>query len=142
MNSGQIIESNMMQDKGTNHTNKDQPFHEVDDSNGQCQIWNTNSTTTSEYISLNVCYYLEKYWKQQEGVETVNIDTNIIVGAQYYSQGNLFGSAIHLTNIEARISNFVQLSISFDVNAKSPNLPKDLQWGTFYGEIVMFFAHT
>ncbi|KAI9271586.1 hypothetical protein BDA99DRAFT_556814 [Phascolomyces articulosus] len=108
MNSKQIIESNMMQDKGTNITNKDESFHE----------------------------------KQQEGVERVYIDTNIIVGTQYYSQGNLFGSAIHLTRTEARISNFVQLSTPFDVNAKSPNLPKDLQWGTYYGEIVMFFAHT
>ncbi|KAI7846613.1 hypothetical protein BDC45DRAFT_542720 [Circinella umbellata] len=117
MNSGQIIESNMMQDKDTNCTNKDESFYEVGDSN-------------------------EKYWKQQEGVETVNIDTNIIVGTQYYRQGNLFGSAIHVSSIEARISNFVQLSIPFDVNTKRPNLPKDLQWGTFYGEIVMFFAHT
>ncbi|KAG2206234.1 hypothetical protein INT45_010584, partial [Circinella minor] len=126
MNSGQIIESNMMQDKGTNPQT----------------VLTRMSRFINEYINLNLGYYLEKYWKQQEGVETVNIDTNIIVGTQYYSQGNLFGSAIHVSSIEARISNFVQLSIPFDINAKRPNLPKDLQWGTFYGEIVMFFAHT
>ena len=130
----------------------DSSFYQIDASNNEQQIWNVLNIcpTVDTYSNWSLKLHLRKYWKRYlvsigevspKSKKLPEINQDIIVGTQFHNCGNVFDSKLHSQRNKKKPADFVQLWISYDIDAKRSWTKPDHRTGTFFGEVLMFFAH-
>lgn len=84
---------------------------------------------------------MQNYWLHKYPYKQSEIDKEIIIGTMLHIQGNTFSTEIHNEISNSCIHNFAQISLLYDVYARQRSHIPELRWGSFFGELLMFFSN-
>ncbi|KAI7852658.1 hypothetical protein BDC45DRAFT_570919 [Circinella umbellata] len=120
----------------------DEAIFQLEDGDDQPQLCNPYTSLLTNYSHWHLPTHVKNYWLRKYPQEQCEIDKNIVVGTILHIQGNIFSSEINNEVNNARIRNFVQISsLLYDVYARQRSHVPELKWGSFYGELLMFFSN-
>ncbi|KAI9247166.1 hypothetical protein BDA99DRAFT_565248 [Phascolomyces articulosus] len=104
---------------------------------------NPGVNAVEDYADVNLRHYLVKFWKRKfpnDRIGRNDIADSIIVGRRLYMDRGVY-DAIKAKRKMDKLCHFVKMDIEVDQKKASRNTPKDLQVQTFFGEVIMYFAH-
>ncbi|KAI7854489.1 hypothetical protein BDC45DRAFT_535503 [Circinella umbellata] len=119
----------------------DDRIFQLGNGSNEIQIFNVHQSLLDSYDCWNLKNLVHKYWTRKYAHEQGHIIDEIIVGTVLHIQGNIFSSEINKEPKNARIRNFVQLLLVYDVYARQSFHAAQLEWGSFHGELLTFFTH-
>lgn len=112
----------------------------VSNGNVEIQLWSTRRRVIADYAEdFNLPDLLNKFWQRETGTaEILVLDENIVTGQQMLKHGCLFDS---MQRKRTRVASFVKLSLPVHKYARQRHKSAELQWHTFFGQVLLFFAH-
>ncbi|KAG2214776.1 hypothetical protein INT45_005909 [Circinella minor] len=102
----------------SNQAPNDDRIFQLGSGSDEIQIFNVHQSLLNSYNRWNLKNLIQNYWTRKYPHEQGHIIDEIIVGTVLHIQGNIFSSEINKEPKNARIRNFVQLSLVYDVYAR------------------------
>ena len=125
----------------SNKALNDDRIFQLGNGSNEIQIFNVHQSLLDSYDCWNLKNLVHNYWTRKYPYEQGHIIDEIMVGTVLHIQGSIISSEINKEPKNARIRNFVQLSLVYDVYARQSSHAAQLEWGSFHGELLMFFPH-
>ncbi|KAG2217936.1 hypothetical protein INT45_004063 [Circinella minor] len=107
------------------------------------ELWDHFEREVDDYSDVNLSYYLIKFWRRKFPDDRIgwnDINDSIIVGRRLYMNEVVY-DAMKTKRKTDILCHFVKMDIEVDRKKARRNAPKDLQVQSYFGELIIYFAH-